>query len=44
MGVGAIIMGVGKLIDKGSDVGVKILKFAYVDTTKYGYRKGRGKR
>lgn len=34
-------MGVGKLIDKGSDVGIRILKFVYVDSVKAGYRKGR---
>ena len=27
---------------KGGEVGVKILKVIYVDTTKWGYNKGRG--
>ena len=35
------MMGVGKIIDVGSDVGIKILKVVYVDSTKYGYKKGR---
>lgn len=32
---------VDRIIDKGSDIGVRILKLAYVDSVRYGYRKGR---
>lgn len=31
-------------IDKASDVSVKVIKFAYVDSTKAGFRAGSGKR
>lgn len=35
------MMGVAKVIDVGSDFGIRILKLAYVDSTRYGYKKGR---
>jgi hypothetical protein len=31
-------------IEKGADIGVKILDFTFVKTTKFGYRAGRGLR
>jgi len=31
-------------LDKATNVGIKIIKVVYVDTTKAGYRAGRGKK
>lgn len=30
------------MFEKGGELGVKVLKAVYVDTTKWGYRQGRG--